>query len=169
MPYGISLPTSPSFILCISAYGTACRSIKESVSGRCSLIPLFGISVLYTKVLYMPCFLLMQLSRNVSHPCHTLSAPLFCRVGEVPPYFISKAGLHSPLSRTVLAPLDAHGSPLLFNFKTLIVDFLVALIADNHCFPAFCNHHHFPRLFPFQVFELVYMMNLKLPAFRTAT
>ena len=49
-----------------------------------------------------------------------------------------------------------------------MMNFHMAVVTNCQGFAALRNHHLFPGLFPFQVFDLVYMMNFQLHISRAA-
>mgnify|MGYP007064398334 CR=1 FL=1 len=50
-----------------------------------------------------------------------------------------------------------------------MMNFLVAFMTNHQCFSAFCKHYHFPRLFSFQIFDLVHMVYFVFSVFSFIT
>lgn len=130
--------------------------------------PLLGVSVWFTTVSrYYASFGLRF--RSHIYPCHILSGGPFsggvgrCRLAAFQRQVCTTlSGNRTYPSRSIRL---CHCSICI---NSLIVNQVVAPFAYHQCFPTFCQHCDFPLLFPFQVFQLIYMVNLVMLTLRRA-
>ena len=78
----------------------------------------------------------------------------------MPPYRLSTAGLHSPLSKpyVLLSKYTAFHYYKIVN--SLIMNHVMAGLADHMSFASFRNHRTFPCSFAAKIFDLVNVVNL---------